>query len=110
MTEKKPRSSFLPIMLLIVGVVVVAGVVVAFVPLIDCEGCLGVGSATAAEWEGVLGVAEDDGISMGPITCDVCSGGGSTTLLVTIAEEPDAVMSSFLFVWEEIRRNRQSTP
>ena len=42
MTKAKPdpkhRSAFLPIMLLVVGLVVVAGVVVVFVPLVECEG------------------------------------------------------------------------
>ena len=54
MTEAKPepkrRSSFLSIMLLVVGLVIVAGVVLMFVPLLECRSCHGLGSYTHREW------------------------------------------------------------
>ena len=48
--DPKPRSAFLPIMLLVVGLLLVAGVVlVAFVPLKECEWCSGIGIVTLSE-------------------------------------------------------------
>ena len=52
MTEKKSRSAFLPIMLLVVGSVVCAGVVLAFVPMATCTICYGLGVLTQGEiWD-----------------------------------------------------------
>ena len=42
----KPRSAFLPVLLIVVGLVIVAGVVVAFVPLVECDVCVGLGNVT----------------------------------------------------------------
>ena len=57
MTEKKSSSAFLPILLLVVGVVIVAGVVFWFVPLVKCDYCLGVGMLTHRE---IPLIQEDD--------------------------------------------------
>ena len=63
MTESKPRFSFLPVMLLLVGMVLCAVVVVAFVPLVQCGYCKG---------EGFLDPDRFPGISL-PYKCEVCS-------------------------------------
>ena len=50
MTTAKPRSSFLPILLLIVGVVICAGAVLLFKPMVECEVCLGAQNVTFHEY------------------------------------------------------------
>ena len=49
MPEPKTRSSFLPFLFIIVAVVICAGVVVVFTPLVECDVCLGVGTVTVKE-------------------------------------------------------------
>ena len=50
--DSKPRSAFLPIMLIVVTCV---GLVVAFVPLVECDNCLGAGNLTAKEQDYLYG-------------------------------------------------------
>ena len=47
MADRNSKSSFLPIMLI---VVVAADLVLAFVPLVECEACAGVGYLTNKEF------------------------------------------------------------
>jgi len=110
--DPKPRSAFMPILLIVVGLVICAGVVVAFVPLVDCEGCVGVGTATAAEWHAVVGWDEEDEPYSGPdiFLCGACFNTGSATLHVKLSREPDGHVGEYVEVWEEIKQNRQSTP
>ena len=44
MADPKPRSSFLLIMLIIVGLLVCSGLVLVFVPIVECRDCGGSGS------------------------------------------------------------------
>ena len=44
--DPKPHSAFMPVMLLIVGLLVVAAAAVAFEPLFECRGCRGLGKLT----------------------------------------------------------------
>ena len=46
----KPRSAFLPVMLVVVGLAIVAGVVLVFVPMVECEVCLGAQNVTFHEY------------------------------------------------------------
>ena len=49
MIEPKRRSALLPMMLIVVVVIAVAGVVVAFVPIVECDMCLGVGTMSGKD-------------------------------------------------------------
>ena len=49
MPDPKPRSSYLPMLLIIVGLVVCAGVVLAIVPVMECKACNGLGYVTMGE-------------------------------------------------------------
>ena len=80
MTTPKPRSAFIPIMLLIVGVVICAGVVLAFVPLVECDICLGMGSFTESP---------PDFNGWYAWTCDWCSERGVLTLFRKLTGNPD---------------------
>ena len=51
MTTPKPRSAFLPVMLIIVGMVVFTGLVLVFVPLVQRQTCVGMG---LENWESSL--------------------------------------------------------
>ena len=109
MPEQERRFSFLPIMLLIVGLVVVAGVVLVFVPVVECEACVGIGKAAGVEWGRVefkTDVQPKGGFW--PWTCSYCSGRGVITLLRNHTEKPSS--SKNRWIWEGIRKNRASTP
>ena len=47
--DPKPRSAFMPILLLVVGLVIVAGVVLVYVPIFTCDQCAGLRMMTYAE-------------------------------------------------------------
>ena len=79
MTTPKPRSSFLPLLLIIVGLVICVGVVVAFVPLVACPHS---GRNPYHEYAKKGLVVSD------AAWCNVCSDNGKLTLLN-------------LWVWEE---------
>ena len=92
MIEPKPHSSFLPIMLLMVGLVVVAGVVLAIVPLVECEACAGVATLTYEDCQ----ILEQMWDLPGPYAdvlyfvrrCDWCQGQGETTLWLKASLDP----------------------
>ena len=48
MTEAKTRSSYLPLLLIVIGLVVCVAVV-TWLPLVKCAGCLGLGGVTLEE-------------------------------------------------------------
>ena len=94
MTDPKPRSSFLPILLLIVGLVVCAGVGVAvFVPMVECEECSGIGKVTAKDavlLESVTG-AQPSGSP-----CTWCKGPGRTSLRKYVFEDPPDRLQNYV--------------
>ena len=47
--DPKPRSAFMPIMLIVVGLVIAVGVVVRYVPFFKCEACVGLGTISRGE-------------------------------------------------------------
>ena len=116
MTDPKPRSAFLPIMLLIVALVICAGVVVAFVPLVECDPCYGLGSVSLDD----LQAYEDSTGSGGEgvpryregWSCRFCSGSGRVTLravwLNEIPEREPAVAEEAEFY--KRRKARSSYP
>ena len=59
MPDKPGRSAFLPLLFIIVGLVVCAGVVLVFVPMVECNVCLGGGTCTVKEY--LLDYAEREG-------------------------------------------------
>ena len=67
MSEPKRRSAFIP--LLITGVVVGLGLLVAFVPLVDCPSCDGMGTVPA----------ESIAVSTTRMTCRRCDGAATIT-------------------------------
>ena len=111
MTDPKPRSSFLPILLIVVCLVIVAGVVLAFVPLVECEGCIGIGAITTRDQtEEVAEDGSDISASREVFwTCEVCSGKGSVTMLRSLKKFPPLLSFERLH-FERIKKNRQATP
>ena len=107
--------------MLIVGMVVIAGVVV-FVPLVECNGCLGMGSWTVKEFNeiyapegnepGDLSVAQLNEIMW---SCRWCNGQGRISVSKRMFEEipPDFdpfYSDSNYEAIREVQRNRSSTP
>ena len=122
MAESKPRSAFLPILLLIVGVVVCAGVVLAFVPMVECECCEGLGTLSQEECFFLIDSTEtgfflshgafDLAFAAG-VPCKWCGGGGNTSALRTLMEEPPDDIDLGRFgkdLIDEVWSRRQSTP
>ena len=117
MTDPKPRSSFLPIMLLVVGLVIVAGVVLVFVPLVECEACAGVGTLTTDEWnalESSIKLNRDSGELA--YSCEWCTGTDRTTLWREMGDarqhndHNDSLRQTFgVDALHKILKNRQST-
>ena len=93
MTNPKPRSYFLPIMLLVVGLVICVGVVLVFMPVVECHNCFGLGTLTAEDLAAYLVPKfQVDGnritISQG-YTCEVCLGKGKLPLYQKwVSEQP----------------------
>ena len=127
MTDPKHRSAFLPIMLLVVGLVICLGIVLMFVPLVECGFCMGLGNFTYLEdLESKTGPGEGNGIIQRmdrvnalledtSYTCERCLGRTKTSLYQNwrkhpmkqkIWIDPDLTRSK----WEKIRSLRQSTP
>ena len=92
MTEVRPtpktRSAFLPIMLVVMGLVIVAGAVVAFVPLVECNGCFGAGYISWSEFEQLfpnIGIQ----IVLEPAwSCVWCVSTGQITVWRKVTENP----------------------
>ena len=109
MTNPKPRSSFLPIMLLIVGLVVCAAVVVAFVPMVECENCLGLGHITQEELQG-----QTNKHVLGEWKWEWCEEAGRTTFWRKLFEDPpEADPLDFTKPAHVVRKfleNRKRTP
>ena len=87
--DPKPRSAFLTVMLLVVCVGVVVGVV-AFVPVGECEACLGVRSFTFKEWVEIHRT-ETGGCAFvggGRVMCEWCGKAGKTTLWQKLMRAP----------------------
>ena len=86
--DSKPRSAFLPILLLVVGFVICAGMTV-FVPLVDCDVCLGVGSLSGYEFT-ILNPTTplDDARNLWSIICEWCDETGKTTLWTKLYKTP----------------------
>ena len=87
MTEKKARSAFVPIMLLIVVALVL---VIALVPMVECEGCFGLITLTSDEWDqySPFEVSDDyDGIEY-IVSCEWCALTGRTTLWRKVSDDP----------------------
>ena len=110
----KPRSSFVPVMLIVVGLVVCAGVVVvAFVPLVECGGCMGIGSLSKGDFEHMFP-------NPGPFytedswECEWCEAEGRTTLWRKVADEPtpgvDLRGNANWGQFRASRREQHSTP
>ena len=78
MPNPKPRSYFLPIMLIVVGFVICAGLVLVFVPTVQCNVCAGIGTyrEDLPNFSSGLGLS-----SQIERTCIWCSGRGSIRLL-----------------------------
>ena len=90
MPDPKERSAFLPIMLLVVGLVVIAGVVLAFVLTVDCEACEGLGTLDYDAWGGRRW-SEPQIVW----ACYWCQGKGSITLYRMLIENPDDELGPF---------------
>ena len=119
----KPRSAFLPILLLMVGLAICAGVGLAFVPLVECEACLGMG---VVDHEELIKVVENrwgsayalSGFNNRPqselFPCEWCAMSGRTTALRKLTEEsPPGRGLSREFgvdVLREIKLRRSSAP
>ena len=115
MTEAKPdprpRSAFLPNMLLVVSMVVCAVVVAVSVPLVSCQVCFGVASFTAEEFD--LSDRDRDGLMTW--SCSWCDRTGAVSLYrrfvytgeipIEVIEDPKRreLLKNFL-------KTRQSSP
>ncbi len=96
-------------MLLVVGLVICGGVVLVFVPWVECDTCFGVGAATRNEWDSLSGQPFSPIYSGDTWTCGYCSGRGVITLFRRQTEEP-GIDKFFKDELKQIVRNRQSTP
>ena len=85
------------------------GLVLAFVPLVECDTCFGVGAAKRNEWDRLSGRPFSPVFSGDIWTCDYCSGRGVITLLRRQTEEP-GINKFFKDELKQIITNRQSTP
>ena len=84
MTESKSRSPFLTILFIFVGVVICAALVVAFVPVVSCDWCKGVGWMTNGEVLILSGrTADASDKSAYNWICRWCSGNCRRTLFRT---------------------------
>ena len=108
--DRKPRSSFLPILLLVVVLVIVAGIVVVFVPMVECGGCVGVGTLSAQEIHG-----EESARVHRDLPCFWCKGTGKETAWQNVTAEYHTNFDSFVNYYGEaylrdVLKNRKSTP
>ena len=114
MTAPKPRSAFLPIMLLVLGLVFL-GVLLVRVPLVDCVVCQGLGTVTKADIKIVNNrrdrlTADDNEVFL---NCWYCLQTGRITLVKRVLEKPSAHNDLNIFekeFYRQIKRNRQSIP
>ena len=93
MTTPKPRSAFLPVMLIVVGLVIVAGVVVFYVPVMECEACFGAGIISEEEEIEALVLMRNErsyieSLVTEPWQCMWCMETGKTTVLRKYTEDP----------------------
>ena len=99
MPDPKSRSSFMPIMLLVVGLVVVAGVVVACVPMVECNVCWGVLRLTVYEVVSLDPVhvrAALEDLPREYWVCRWCSGEGKVNAITRLFKEPSpSIMPTF---------------
>ena len=122
MPTPKPRSAFLPIMLIIVGLVVCAGVV-ASVPLVECGVCLGVGGFTRGEFVTLIYQDRDVPIEVMGIhltqaridekisVCDWFAEKGRISLFRKwVMKKTNPGWRDYVETDRRIRENRQSTP
>ena len=81
--DPKPRSSFLPIFLVTVGLVVCLALVGSVVLMRDCAYCLGLAQFTDSEFQLLNGDLNPNPVSYPfeeRFDCDECSGTGRMTL------------------------------
>ena len=91
MTDSNPvpkhRSAFVKVMLIAVGLVIVAGVVFVFVPLVECNACFGVGALADQEYQQCIRETSPESeidvatelefeLTQGPFHCSWCSQAG----------------------------------
>ena len=114
MAESKPRSAFLPILLLLVVLVVIFVGVVMFVPLVECEGCTGIGALSIHELALVAGSKFNSYNESAPLACSWCSGSGKWTLFSREFEEvrPGLCLRHFFpkYVFKFLHERRSCTP
>ena len=119
MTEKKSRSAFVPILLLVVGVVVCAGVALPFAPIVECVDCQGLGFLFFKELdvESEKNAEELADLRTGSpdLICVNCSASGKISAIRRweLSEDPTLRMW-YLYISKEdvglIKQNRQSNP
>ena len=114
MTDPKKRSLFLPIMLIVVGLMVVAGVVFVFVPMVKCGYCNGLGYLTEEENAGILGGSSWELDDVDKWECEYCLASGMVNLRQNWESEGLSLgqFTPITFMAEEdakrIKRNRRS--
>ena len=121
MTDPKMRSSFLPVLLIVAGLLVCGIMVLALVPLVECIGCSGLGYLTeqdrAALDDDNPRESVSDSHSKGDSLsweCEYCTASGKITAIQRW-EMGEGVPTSFVTFMsgediEQIKRNRRATP
>ena len=104
MTRSKTRSNFLPTILIVVAVVICAGVVMAFLPIMDCTACLGVGTITVEEMWVIYQMKPDlTPPNTAYQTCANCDGVGK----VSLSKQAPMELTALLGKNEEYMQVRQ---
>ena len=91
-------------MLLIVGLVVCAGGVLVFVPLVECEACVGVGTLSFQELERLSTIHPVIAILESYEECGWCEMTGTTTGLRGTTCEPEPFLDLTMIFSEESLR------
>ena len=120
MTEKKPRSSFLPVLFL---VVVATVLVLAFVPMVECDVCIGVGQWTGREFGTAshdvdtipyYGVPANYDPDEPEPPCPWCKGKARIPVYKkSVMEKPEdikAMQADNAWIFQRIVKNRHSIP
>ena len=112
MTTPRTRSSFVPMLLIGVGALVCVGLVAMYVPIMECDVCMGLVLVTNAEgWEGWPSEMHPDFEPNGTYwACDRCDEKGKITLSRRLFDRHPSVhadQASNLFLgW--VKENREA--
>ena len=101
-------------MLILVGVVICAGVVLVFVPMVECEACGGLGTLSREEVPALFETRTWRIYYATYWPCNWCKGSGETTALRKVLEDLpnhlDLRKEFGEYALRHIQDNRKSTP